>query len=106
MHWISRAILAVGLGGFIGGGLGLVAVLSAATGSRAVSLPSTSYWWFDAWAPCFLVLPAACLTMLVYGITTAVFCPRPVSNETRCRKCQYILRGIPEPRCPECGERI
>jgi hypothetical protein len=27
-------------------------------------------------------------------------------EETRCRKCQYILRGISEPRCPECGERI
>ncbi len=26
--------------------------------------------------------------------------------ETRCRNCGYILRGIPEPRCPECGERI
>jgi len=23
-----------------------------------------------------------------------------------CRKCGYILRGISEPRCPECGERI
>jgi hypothetical protein len=27
-------------------------------------------------------------------------------NETRCRKCNYILRGISEPRCPECGEKI
>src|SRR5689334_11366531 len=27
-------------------------------------------------------------------------------EETRCRKCGYILRGISEPRCPECGERI
>jgi len=27
-------------------------------------------------------------------------------DETRCRKCGYILRGITEPRCPECGERI
>lgn len=27
-------------------------------------------------------------------------------NATRCRKCGYILRGITEPRCPECGERI
>ena len=26
--------------------------------------------------------------------------------ETRCRSCGYILRGITEPRCPECGERI
>lgn len=27
-------------------------------------------------------------------------------RETRCRKCGYILRGISEARCPECGERI
>lgn len=27
-------------------------------------------------------------------------------RETRCRNCSYILRGITEPRCPECGERI
>lgn len=26
--------------------------------------------------------------------------------ETRCRKCGYILRGLTEPRCSECGERI
>jgi len=31
---------------------------------------------------------------------------RPEDHETRCRKCRYILRGITEPRCPECGERI
>ena len=27
-------------------------------------------------------------------------------GETRCRKCRYILRGITEPRCPECGTPI
>ena len=27
-------------------------------------------------------------------------------GETRCRNCRYILRGISEPRCPECGEKI
>ena len=27
-------------------------------------------------------------------------------DETRCRRCSYILRGLTEPRCPECGERI
>jgi hypothetical protein len=31
---------------------------------------------------------------------------RHTSDESRCRKCNYILRGITEPRCPECGERI
>jgi hypothetical protein len=29
-----------------------------------------------------------------------------VDGETRCRKCGYILRGISEPRSPECGEVI
>lgn len=27
-------------------------------------------------------------------------------GETRCRKCRYILRGLSEPVCPECGTRI
>ena len=27
-------------------------------------------------------------------------------GELRCRKCRYILRGLSEPRCPECGEPI
>ncbi|MEW6250587.1 MAG: hypothetical protein AB1716_08055 [Planctomycetota bacterium] len=31
---------------------------------------------------------------------------RAREDETRCRKCGYILRGLSEPRCPECGERI
>ena len=27
-------------------------------------------------------------------------------EDCRCRRCGYILHGISEPRCPECGERI
>ena len=27
-------------------------------------------------------------------------------KETLCRRCGYILRGLTEPRCPECGEPI
>ncbi len=27
-------------------------------------------------------------------------------RETRCRRCGYILRGLREPRCPECGEPV
>ena len=32
--------------------------------------------------------------------------PRQPDDECRCRKCKYILRGMTEPRCPECGEQI
>ena len=27
-----------------------------------------------------------------------------IDREPRCKKCGYLLIGLPEPRCPECGE--
>jgi hypothetical protein len=52
-------------------------------------------------------LPLLLVAFATYGILTRFFGPKLFSpNETRCRKCGYILRGISEPRCPECGERI
>ena len=36
-----------------------------------------------------------------------VFTPREqMDGHTRCGKCGYILKGLTEPRCSECGERI
>ena len=33
--------------------------------------------------------------------------PRETKDgHTRCGKCGYILKGLTEPRCSECGERI
>ncbi len=52
------------------------------------------------------VLPRALLLFGVYGALGLVGRKPPSDTETRCRKCGYILRGIPEPRCSECGERI
>src|SRR5688572_6847417 len=39
-------------------------------------------------------------------VVSAVQCVHKADGQTHCRSCDYILRGIPEPRCPECGERI
>ena len=51
------------------------------------------------------ILPSAfTLVALVGWLVLAVGVVRG-DDETRCRKCKYILRGISEPRCPECGER-
>jgi len=30
----------------------------------------------------------------------------PISGETHCGNCGYVLRGLSEARCPECGRRI
>lgn len=48
------------------------------------------------------------VTVFVAAVIAVVIATRNKrrDSETRCRKCQYILRGISEPRCPECGERI
>ena len=49
-----------------------------------------------------VLLPAVAATLWLYVRLS----PHHANGETRCRKCGYILRGIPEPRCSECGERI
>ena len=56
----------------------------------------------DIVSGCVSLLVAVCL----YQVITQHFGPGSAVEETRCRKCGYILRGITEPRCPECGERI
>ena len=48
------------------------------------------------------VLPA----VAIYGYITVQYGRGDVDSETRCRRCGYILRGITETRCPECGEAI
>ena len=50
-----------------------------------------------------VLAPAVALT--VYMMLTS-WRTTEYDVETRCRKCAYILRGITEPRCPECGEGI
>lgn len=52
--------------------------------------------------PCAVALSAAaCLGWVLTWLDA-----RRGDYETRCRRCGYILRGLTEPRCPECGERI
>ena len=90
MHWFWRATIAI-----LGVCLPVTFLLSG---------PNTNVeelFWI------LIVCCASCL--LLYAVITALSL-RVVrlreSRETYCRKCNYILRGITEPRCPECGERI
>jgi len=42
----------------------------------------------------------------LYGLYLLVAAQRSrqgQQEEPRCRRCGYLLRGLPEPRCPECG---
>ena len=47
--------------------------------------------------------------VLASGVAFVVACFRDVKRDLEhihCLKCNYILKGLTEPRCPECGERI
>jgi hypothetical protein len=56
--------------------------------------------------PYFLLVPVA--TALAYGWLAAGVVRRRIRagiglEQRRCEGCNYLLRGLPEPRCPECG---
>jgi hypothetical protein len=108
MHWFWRASIAIAVGG-IYGALSVTVfgdihemvadfIRDELFGNSGLGTGiGVSVGWF---------IPLFCLVLTVYALLTRIWGPTPYDRETRCRKCHYILRGITEPRCPECGERI
>ena len=47
--------------------------------------------------------PAVCALLFFCWLVPA---PRVHDGHLHCLKCGYILKGLSEPRCPECGQRI
>jgi hypothetical protein len=61
-------------------------------------------WWISGWAlPLLMGWAAAVGVFLTVG---RLLSRRPGDGYTRCGRCGYILEGLKEPRCPECGHRI
>lgn len=67
---------------------------------RLLHPAGASLWW-----PANLTIEAGFACTVAVVLYVAVF--RQVRGaETRCRQCRHILRGLAEPSCPNCGERI
>lgn len=49
-----------------------------------------------------LLVPFVVAMLIYYWVACK---PRP-DGYTRCGKCNYILQGLTEPQCPECGKEI
>ena len=96
MHWFWRAAIAVR----VGAGVEFAAV---DLGFRIVAAnPATNlaYW-------ILAICGGPSMAVLTYGLLTRRYYHLNRSGgETRCRKCSYVLKGITEPRCPECGEPV
>ena len=61
-------------------------------------------WMYIRFAIWFGSLPALAL-MVTFSWLTSTNRP-PDDGHLHCLKCGYVLKGLSEPRCPECGERI
>jgi hypothetical protein len=99
MHWFWRGTIAVVVE------LVLIHLYIRYSIADAIYDIVASYLGYAA-AQLIIFIPILIGIIAIYGILTYRYGPRPIDRETRCRKCQYILRGISEPRCPECGEQI
>jgi hypothetical protein len=101
MHWFWRVTIALVVAGVLSTAVwyGIAIVVDYQTNRELIL---TRYALFIALLSC---IPAGS-ALLAYTFVTRRFSEDDPPAETRCRKCGYILRGISEPRCPECGERI
>ena len=98
MHWFWRAAIALVVGTVAG--IGCYAIQDFMLPPQSIRPAGVRPWYM-------LVAACSSVTALVVFIKLVpARLAEPDCSETRCRKCDYILRGISEPRCPECGERI
>ncbi len=97
MHWFWRGAMAIGVSASVGFLCTMAAMYIAAPYAPGVHIQH-----LVLGGLIFSTLSSATLGILMHTWLKGG-CH---DDETRCRKCQYILRGISEPRCPECGERI
>lgn len=113
MHWFWRSLAAVVVA-CLYGGLAVTVFESPhefmanfVVDSLGGTWPSGPSWRMGVAVAVGWFLPVVVLAMFVFGVMARCFGPKELRDrETRCRRCGYILRGIPEPRCSECGERI
>ncbi len=66
--------------------------------------PTLAATWIRRTHEVLLLTVGAILAMAVFR----VLCLRgaPADGMLHCLRCDYILKGLSEPRCPECGEPI
>ena len=117
MHWFWRAAIAVAVSASYMGvsylalvnSLGALNTVGNAIRDAVFYLTASRVPWevdFSASVGIVFGVPVAIITLAAYALATRLFGAKPHDGETRCRKCDYILRGLTKPICPECGEPI
>lgn len=97
--WSVYWELAVALGLCSAGGTSI-------TGGQTLTSPPL---WYDIVTECFFYVVCAAfvpLWLAIWAYHHIARRPPPSDGHTHCGKCGYILNGLTEPRCPECGQAI
>ncbi len=86
---------------------GVVPVVGDALLRTGVRTLGYKQWYALGAYPALIViylLPATLVAAVSYTLATLHAQATELEDGPRCRRCGYILRGLPKPRCPECGE--
>ncbi len=76
-------------------------------GLASAALYSGGSLFFRDWLGWFFIFTGFLAAPIIATVLAHVLTPREKKDgHTRCGKCGYILKGLTEPRCSECGERI
>lgn len=102
MHWFWRATIAIVAGTVAG----IAVYAGAAMFQAGWSADSIPFLIGVAIALFGLLVVPQMVAIRAYLAITQRYDPPRRTDETYCRKCGYILRGISQPVCPECGERL
>ncbi len=94
--WLRILVSALG-GGIAGSGLYMGVATTLVSQAR----------WISQGTFALIFLSGFVMAPLAATVFAHVLTPREKKDgHTRCGKCGYILKGLTEPRCSECGERI
>jgi hypothetical protein len=108
MHWLWRAAVSVLLTYVVSLLIAYTTLAIKASGITANRPPVAVFIaavFSPAWVPIASVGVYA-LPIASYMFLTRRYATQRSENETYCRRCGYILRGLKDPRCSECGEPI
>ena len=108
MHWFWRAVIALGIGVQLAAPIrGMITIWFVSLMQQPMGPGSQAlHGALGIGAFGVGIGTVALSTVAVYMFLGWLMESQAAGRHTRCRKCNYILRGITEPRCPECGERI
>jgi hypothetical protein len=113
LHWFWQGMIAALIGAAAGTGWVTLIVATRHTYwlslAHHVLVDGMRFPQYVGWSIAYTVFLGALAVLMSLAISELLASlqePKSRDDELHCCHCNYILRGLSEPRCPECGEMI